>query len=102
AVPTTISARADGRVIRLVPLAPLAAHTAYQIELTSGLQDASGRTASRGETLGGFTTGAATDGQPPVVTAVMPLNGASEIDANALIQVSFSEPINPSTVDGTS
>ena len=100
-IPATITLSGNGRVIRLLPAAPLAPSTAHSIQLTSGLRDLQG-TSFGGQTLFNFTTGTTADTAPPTVTSVTPPNGAASVGVNGLVKVQFSEPVNPITVSGTS
>ncbi len=47
-----------------------------------------------------FTTGTDLDITPPHVVSVFPSNQAQNIAKNAVIQINFSEPINPLTIQG--
>jgi hypothetical protein len=48
-----------------------------------------------------FTTAAGTDTTPPVVTSVTPPNGATAVGQNTPVIITFSKPLNPSTVNAT-
>lgn len=50
----------------------------------------------------GEAGGAASDNEPPVVTDVAPKRDAAEIEPDAVIAISFSEPLSPATVNDTS
>jgi sporulation-control protein spo0M len=48
-----------------------------------------------------FTTVTGTDTTAPVVTSVTPLNGATAVGQNTPVILTFSKPLNPSTVNAT-
>lgn len=99
-VSATISLERDGRVIRIVPLAPLAPATAYFAEVTTGIRDLDGQGPAAVFTAA-FTTGPAEDLDPPLVVAVSPPDGVAAAGVNAHVRVLFDEPINPVSIDGT-
>ncbi|MGH9348402.1 MAG: Ig-like domain-containing protein [Vicinamibacterales bacterium] len=98
-VASTVSLRGD-RTIRLVPSAPLDASAPYAFIVTTGVRDLQG-TAMAFDFAFGVTTGDAIDSVPPATAAVTPPAGATNVGINALVRVSFSEPINPLTVSGS-
>ena len=97
-LPSTISVRANDRIIRLVPVDPLPANQTVFIQVLSGLLDTQDQPVSG--SLASFTTGNEVDATPPTVLAVTPPDGVTEVGSNALVRVRFSEPINPLTVTG--
>jgi Domain of unknown function (DUF4082)/Bacterial Ig-like domain/Bacterial Ig domain/Purple acid Phosphatase, N-terminal domain len=48
-----------------------------------------------------FQPGTATDGTPPTVTSTVPAGGATNVSLGANVAATFSEPVNASTVNGT-
>ena len=92
------SASVSGNVITLTPLSPLPGGAAISIQspYNDYLRDAAGNL------LGGFgssfTTASVTDTTPPTVTSVTPADGTTGVGRNAPVTITFSEPINPSTV----
>ncbi len=86
---TTLSLSSDGRVATLTPLSRLAESSVYkvfvnQVEDKAGLRIASAFTST-------FTTA---DETAPTVSAVSPINGATEVAPGTNVVVTFNEPIN--------
>jgi len=84
----------QAKMATFTPDAPLAYSTEYRVDLTSGLTDGGGNPLT--PTTWTFST--ETDTQPPVITSVFPVNGASGVPLNAQVQVELSEPFDPATV----
>ncbi len=101
AVPAAVSLVRGGRVIRIVPSAPLAAGTSsHFVQVGTGVRDLDGQ--STGFTFTRFfTIGAASDGVRPAVTALSPPQGSAGVGLNARVRVRFDERINPLTVDAS-
>ncbi len=98
-VASTVSLVRNGRVIRVVPNAPLAANTSHFTQVTTGIRDLQGMSPTSIRTFF-FTTGTVTDNTSPQVVSVSPPNGALNVGVNAQIRVRFDEAINPLTVTG--
>ena len=98
-VSATVSLVRNGRVIRIVPDAPLAADTFHFYQVTTNVRDLNGQ--ALGSTYTSyFTTGAETDNIRPQVIFVTPPQGAVGVGINAGIRVRFDEPVNPLSVTG--
>src|SRR6185503_11297778 len=97
----TYSLDATRTVLTILPAAPLPGGAVIQVFVNNNgaLTDLAGNAVSF--VLGGFTTANATDVEAPVVTAVTPADGATEIGPNAAVVLTFSEPLNPATVTGS-
>lgn len=85
-------------VVTFRPAATLAASTAYTLALTQGIKSVDGVPLDGGF-VGSFTTGTSSDTVSPTVT-ISPANGATNVPFNTTILLTFSEPINPNTVNG--
>ncbi|MCA1614546.1 MAG: Ig-like domain-containing protein [Acidobacteria bacterium] len=96
-VASTISLVRGGRVVRIVPSAPLAASTGYFYRVTSGVKDLDGTSPNSDSTFF-FVTGTATDTVAPQVAGVSPPDGAMGAGVNAQVHVRFSEPVNPLSI----
>ena len=74
--------------------------TAYTVTTSADVTDIGGNlvTAIASAT---FTTGTATDTTGPSVRLVAPANGAAGVPTNVVLQLAFSEPINPLTVNAS-
>ena len=84
-------------VVTFRPTAVLAATTAYTLSLTQGIKSVDGVPLDGGF-VGSFTTGTNSDTVSPTVT-ISPANGATNVPFNTSIVLTFSEPINPNTVN---
>jgi hypothetical protein len=107
-VPSTASLLASGNTIQIKPSSQLAAGTSpsstyYYVYVTSGLQNSSGVPyTGNGGFYSYFYTGAAPDTTAPTVLGVAPPNNQQNVGLNGLVEVTFSKPINPLTVNSTS
>ena len=81
------------------PAATLAASTAYTLSLTQGIKSVDGVPLD-GPFIGSFTTGTGSDTVSPTVT-ITPIHGATNVPFNTSIVLTFSEPINPNTVNAS-
>ena len=79
------------------PLSPLPGNATVTVQVNSGLLDLSGNAANSFSST--FTTGTSTDTTAPVITMVTPQNGATGIGTNAVVVLTFSESLNPSTIN---
>jgi RHS repeat-associated protein len=87
-----------GKIVTFTPLAPLPGNSTIFVQVaTSGVLDLSGNRSN--SFFSTFTTGAASDNTAPVVTMVTPQNGSSGVGPNAQVVLTFSESLNPSTVN---
>jgi YD repeat-containing protein len=80
----------------LTPVIPLTESTQYTVNV-AGVQDLSGNPLASPATAT-FTTGTAADLVPPAVISVSPADTAMGTPLNAVVQVQFSERIDPLTV----
>lgn len=85
-------------VVTFRPTVTLAATTAYTLSLTQAIKSVDGVPLDGGF-IGSFTTGTNSDTVSPTVT-ISPANGATNVPFNTSIVLTFSEPINPNTVNG--
>ena len=80
------------------PLLNLAPNTLYTARVTTGAQDLAGN-ALAAEFVWTFTTGTTLDTTAPTVTFTDPANGATGVPPNKRLNVAFSEPMNPTTIN---
>jgi len=98
----------DGRIIKVVPNVPLTAATAYFVDIFNGIQNLDGQVWIPGllpenlVTRQSFATGDVVDNTVPVVIAVSPTDGSTDVAPNTNIRVRFNERINPLTVSADS
>jgi hypothetical protein len=97
---TTVSTLTNGQsTLVLTPIVPLTESTPYTVNV-AGVQDLSGNPLASPATAT-FTTGTGADLVPPTVMSVSPVNGTTGVPINSVVQVQFSERIDPLTVTGT-
>ncbi|MBI4604567.1 MAG: Ig-like domain-containing protein [Planctomycetes bacterium] len=99
AVAGAVTLSADRRLVTFTPSSPLSPSRVHTLRLAREIRDAAGNLLGNGG--GGaasFTTGTATDGTAPVVTATSPEDGAGSVPRNAVIAVELSEPIDRTSV----
>jgi hypothetical protein len=78
------------------PAAALGTNLVYTATITTGARD-SGGTALAAEHTWSFTT--APTATPPTVTSTLPVNGAPGVALNAAPSATFSDPMDPATLD---
>ncbi|MBI5510296.1 MAG: Ig-like domain-containing protein [Deltaproteobacteria bacterium] len=97
AVPATRSCSGSPSQVVLTPEAPLVPGVDYTLRLTTDIQDAKGN-ALAAPVVTTFTT----DGTAPVVIAALPVSGSPDVSAVTLVTITFSEPLEPSSVTAAS
>ncbi len=83
-----------GTTATFTPTAVLAINTLYTATITTGAKDPSGIPLAA-NSVWTFTTGA------PTVISTVPANGATAVPANTLVSATFSGPMDPVTISGT-
>ncbi|MET0963426.1 MAG: Ig-like domain-containing protein [Noviherbaspirillum sp.] len=94
---------ASSRSALFSPSAPalLAAGATYTAAISSAARDLAGNSLAAGF-VWTFTTGATADAVPPTVISTNPADGATNVCSNKVVSVSFSEAMDPSTIDAAS
>jgi YD repeat-containing protein len=95
-VPGGITPSSDGLSATFQPTQPLQSNTQYTINVV-GVKDAAGNLMTKPFTST-FTTGTSLQQFPPQIVQTSPTNGAISVPANTNIVVTFSIPINPSSI----
>ena len=103
AVPGTVTYNAAQNMAIFSPTSALAPSTGYTLTVTTGVKDVAGNALAAGTVPNPstFTTTAGADAVAPTVTAVSPTNGASGVAVNSAVAVTFSEAMDPTTINGT-
>ena len=96
----TITHDASNTVFTFTPSSPLAVGTLYSATLTTGVRDLFGN-ALASNFVWSFTTDANGCNPPPTVLSVTPPNAATGVCPNMIVTTTFSEAMNPSSIDGT-
>jgi ketosteroid isomerase-like protein len=93
AMPVTGTVAYSGNTATFTPTAVLANSTVFTATITTGAQDLAGH-ALLANFVWSFTTAA-----PPTVVSTIPVTGATTVAVNATISATFSEAMNPATID---
>ena len=99
AVAVTRTLSDSNRVLTLRPTGLLASNRSFTVSV-SGVRDTAGNLMA-GTFTSTFTTSSRTDLIPPAVTAASPAYDDSGIGLNAVARVTFSEPIDPLSISGS-
>ena len=95
-VPGSVSYSGNNAVYS--PTSNLLPNTTYTGTITTGASDGSGNSMAS-DYVWSFTTGTAPDVTRPVVISTDPTNGATNIALNKIITVTFSEPMDPNSIN---
>lgn len=95
-VPGSVSYNGNNAVY--IPTKNLTPSTTYTATITTGATDASGNPLLANYTWI-FTTGFSPDITRPVVISTDPMNSASNVALNKIITATFSEPMDPNTIN---
>ena len=82
----------------LPPFTNLALNTTYTATITKGVKDPA-RNAMVNDYVWSFTTGASSDITGPTVINTDPVNGATGVVINKKVSATFSEAMNPGTIN---
>lgn len=91
----------NGLVATFAPLANLAAATVYTATISTGAKDLAGNTIASNYSWS-FTTAAAPDVLRPTITSTDPANNAIGVVLNKVITATFSEAMNPTSINASS
>jgi hypothetical protein len=97
-VPCTMSY--SGTTAIFTPLATLAYSTPYTATVSAGVKDLAGNAMTNSYSWS-FETGTGIDTTPPIVSAVTPTADATGVAVNAAPSVTFSEPVDSTTITFT-
>jgi hypothetical protein len=88
----------SGATVSFTPSIPLPGNTSIFVQI-SGVQDLSGL--GNNYTTATFHTAAVADSTMPTVLSVTPFDGATDVGLNTPIVITFSESLNPATINNT-
>ena len=91
---------AAGSIATFTPIANLAPGTLYTATITAGATNLEG-VALASNHVWTFTTAATVVLTPPTVTSTIPVNGATGVALNQIVNATFSVPMDPTTIDST-
>jgi hypothetical protein len=100
AVGGAVTFNSTSNIVTLTPASALAPLTLFTATVTTGVKNLAG-VAMAANFVWTFTTGAAPDLTPPTVISTNPLNLATGVPLNQLVAATFSKPMNPATISGT-
>ena len=89
-----------GVTATFTPSANLAPNLPFTATITTGVQDLSGN-ALAANYVWTFTTGSAPNTTPPTVSSTVPASGATNVSVSSALAATFSEAINPLTINTT-
>ena len=89
-----------GVTATFTPSSTLEPNTTYTATITTEARDNSGNGLT-GAHVWSFTTGAVPDTTPPMVTATINANGSTDVPINTQVGATFSEAMNPLTINST-
>ena len=101
AVPVAATITYSGVSGVLTPWQPLAANTEYTATLSTGATDLAGN-AIQSAYEWRFTTGSALDTTRPLVASTIPINNAVAVDVGQSMSATFSEKLDPATINAAS
>ena len=90
----------SGTTAVFTPLFDLSPNTTYTATITTGAKDLAGN-ALAGNYVWSFTTGSSADLTPPTVISTVPTNGATGVAFNTKVSATFSEVMDPSSINAT-
>lgn len=97
AVTGTVAYNAATNTATFTPTAPLASSTTYTATISTGAKDV-----ANNALVSNFTwTFITADNIPPTVTSVSPANNATNVATNTVVNISFSEAMDPTTINAT-
>jgi hypothetical protein len=96
-VPVAGNITYSGITAIFTPSIPLAYGTQYTATVSAGVKDLAGN-AMPNDYFWSFTTSAAPDTTPPLVTVNTPAAGAAGVAVNIAPSVTFSEPVDPASI----
>ena len=94
----TTTVTGAGRTITVVPTAPLAAEALVEVFVTRDVQDVAGNALSAYQ--GSFRTAPDPATEAPGVVRTSPSNDATAMPTNGVIEVEYSEPLDPASLAG--
>jgi Ice-binding-like/Bacterial Ig-like domain len=96
----TITHDVSNAIFTFTPSSALAIGTVYTATLTTGAQDTFGNSLAT-DFVWSFRTAANGCNPPPTVISVTPANGATGVCSLAVVTATFSEAMNPSSINST-
>lgn len=99
-ISVTGSVSYSGGTAVFTPLFNLSPNTTYTATITTGAKDLAGNTLASNY-VWSFTTGVSADLIAPTVVSTVPVNGATGVAFNTKVSATFSEVMDPSSINAT-
>jgi len=96
----TVSYDSVNRLATFRPTSTLPINTTCEATITTGVKDVEGDAMAKNY-VWSFTTGAGPDITSPTVTGNSPINNATGVCLSSNVSATFSEPMDPSTINST-
>jgi hypothetical protein len=96
----TITHDVSNTIFTFTPSSPLATNTIYTATLTTGVRDTFGNPLAS-DSVWSFRTSANGCNPPPTVISETPINGSAGVCSNTVVTATFSEAMNPATINST-
>jgi ice-binding like protein/Big-like domain-containing protein len=96
----TITHDVSNTIFTFTPTTPLAVNTVYTATITTGAQDTFGNPLAT-DFVWSFRTAANGCNPPPTVISETPANGSAGVCSNTVVTATFSEAMNPATINTT-
>src|SRR6266542_5871525 len=100
-IPGRVTYNVSTRVAEFIPSSPMPSSTSITATVTAGAKDLAGNGLLLTPGSPGIWSFTTRDDTPPSVIATSPANGATGVSATAPITVTFSEPMDASTINAT-
>jgi len=97
--PTAVSVNSDLNTYIFTPVKKIANGASCTARVTTVAKDWSGNTLTA-EEFWTFSTTTSVDGESPTLVSTVPANGSTNVPASRVIEIRFSEPIDPVSVEG--
>lgn len=91
----------SGTTYTFTPSSVLDVNTTYTVTITTGVKDSAGNAMQNTYTWNFTTSATATDTTPPTVSSTSPTHGATGVSRGANITATFSETMDPATINTT-
>ena len=100
-IPGQVTYNQSTHVAEFIPTSPWPSSTSITATVTAGAKDLAGNALLLTAGSPGIWSFTTRDDTPPTVTAVSPANGATAVNPNTAVSITFSEAMDASTINGT-
>ena len=100
-IPGRVAYNTTTHVANFIPSSPWPSLTSITATVTAGAKDLAGNALLLTAGSPGIWSFTTRDDTPPTVTAVSPANGATQVNPTTTVNITFSEAMDASTINGT-